>query len=147
MNFRQQIGRDYFARPEKEDFGGLIETVLTDLSVYNLLKGYKTALARETYKKPHEIEHEIKSIEEKIIEMLDHFQPGVALTFWDLVKNETEKSEVILSFMALLELAKLKVLEIRQVEQFSSIHIIPTEKVLEFRDVFVNRKEALGILN
>ncbi len=147
LNFRMQVGRDFFPRPERGDSGAMVEVVLADLSVYNLLKGFKTALARETYKKPHEVEHENKSIEDKIIEVLNKLEPGEPLTFWDLVKGEDHKSEVILAFMALLELAKLKVLQIQQVEQFSSIHLIPTDKVWEYREIFQNRKDALGLIH
>jgi len=143
---RPLLLRDRFPRPLQSKTQNDLEERQFDLSLYALIRSYKQASSREDFKKPHEISHETKSIEQKIIELLDILIPNEGTTFWELVKKESAKEEVILAFMAILELAKLKALTIQQVEQFSSVHLFANEKLIEYRQIFRQRGESLGLL-
>jgi len=138
LNLRSLLGRDQFPRPFFEEEAGQLQLHF-DLSVYGLLQAFRQALKRQSYVKPHEIEHESKSIEQKIIEVLQVMQPGMHLDFYDLVAKETAKEEVILAFMAILELAKLNVVTLTQTDQFHPIHILVKDRVHEYRDIFQSR--------
>lgn len=65
----------------------------------------------------------IISLEERIIHMRRILQDAVERGFSEIVKGAKEKMEVVVSFLALLELAKDKFLELRQEEPFSDIRI------------------------
>ncbi len=143
---RPLLGRDLFTRPVYTATAAQDQAELQfDLSVYALLQAFQGVTSREGFKKPHEITHETKSIEEKILELLDQFIPGEGGTFWDLVSQQTNKSEVILTFMAILELARLKALSIQQIEQFSGIHLQAAPNIQDYKAIFTHRGEALGL--
>ena len=145
LDHRPLLGREIFARPLLEQESTSPEELQFDLSLYALLQSYRGLAGKKNYKKPHEITHESKSIEEKILELLDLFIPGEGTQFWELVSKEKDKSEVILAFMAILELAKLKALSIQQIEQFSHIHLKPSLDIHSYKDIFTHRGEALGL--
>ncbi len=49
------------------------------------------------------------------------------MLFKDLFTTATVKAEVIVTFLAVLELLKLKVISIKQDSQFSDIMIVPKQ--------------------
>lgn len=65
----------------------------------------------------------IISLEERITHMRRILQDAVERGFSEIVKGAKEKMEVVVSFLAILELAKDKFLELRQEEPFSDIRI------------------------
>lgn len=65
----------------------------------------------------------IISLEEKITHIRAFLQDALERTFSDLVQNVKEKVEIILSFLAILELSKQKFLELRQDKAFGDISI------------------------
>lgn len=73
-------------------------------------------LAEEKLKK-------IISLEEKITELQAFLQEKVERAFSELVAGAKEKVEIIVSFLALLELAKQKLVTIEQKEAFGDIRI------------------------
>lgn len=65
----------------------------------------------------------IISLEEKISHIRSLLAGALEKTFSDVVKNAKEKMEVIVSFLAILELAKQKFLELKQEKAFEDIII------------------------
>lgn len=65
----------------------------------------------------------IISLEEKIAHIKEFVQGAVARGFSELVAGAKEKVEVIVSFLALLELARLRAVDLHQEELFSDIVI------------------------
>ncbi len=72
---------------------------------------------------PQKIIKKIMSIEEKILELKKRIEDGMAQTFNDFVTNKKEKLEVIVSFIAMLELIKLGIITVQQSAPFELIHI------------------------
>lgn len=73
-------------------------------------------LAEESIKK-------IISLEEKISNIRAFLQEAVEKAFSELVKGATEKVDVIVSFLAILELARQKFVELDQQKPFADIKI------------------------
>lgn len=65
----------------------------------------------------------IVSIEEKIKELQKRIEDGAVRTFHDFVSGKKEKVEVIISFLAMLELIKLGIIAVRQSVPFDLIYI------------------------
>lgn len=65
----------------------------------------------------------IISLEEKIQYFLDLLQDKIQRSFFEFLKNPKDKSEVIVTFMAMLELAKRQTLTIQQKNNFGEINI------------------------
>ncbi len=85
------------------------------LKVYEALPKIEK-LAEERIKK-------IISLEEKIKELQEMLSLKVERLFSEIVKSGKEKAEIIVSFLALLELAKQRLVQLHQEEAFGEIKI------------------------
>lgn len=65
----------------------------------------------------------IVSLEEKIAHIKALLQEALERTFFEIVRNAKEKVEIIVSFLAILELSKQKFLELKQERAFGDITI------------------------
>ncbi len=133
LNSRELLGRELFGRPE------IVETEIEnsmeafeDLSVYTLIKAYRQLIIKKGYRKPHEVVSESYSLEEKILEFLKIFQSGEIFPFPDLCPRHPSKPEIIISFMAILELTRLFLLQIQQVQEFSVLHCRPNSNIGDY---------------
>lgn len=133
LNERELLGRDVFPRPEiseEEEEAG--ELSLEDLSVYGLLKAYHQILLKQSFQKPHEITKDEFSIERKILELLKIFKSGDMQAFISLCPRNPTRSEVVIAFMAILELAKLLLLQIHQMSEFGPLHCKPNPNIGDY---------------
>ncbi|MFH2131518.1 MAG: segregation/condensation protein A [bacterium] len=141
LNRRELLGREMFGRPdvvETESETGIESSIemVEQLSVYALIKAYRQLIIKKGYQKPHEVAQETYSLEEKILEFLKIFQSGEMRTFLDLCPRNPTKPEIIISFMAILELARLFLMRIQQVQEFGILHCIPNDNISEYRADF-----------
>jgi segregation and condensation protein A len=106
--------RDYFE--EDEEF-------LKDVSLFDLLTAFKRALegARETVY--HEIETQNYKIEDEMENILNRLKFKRKFSFNEIVDSYVEKARIIVAFLALLELARLKKIRISQEEVFGELII------------------------
>jgi len=65
----------------------------------------------------------IITIEDKIQELRERITRGLKTTFHRFVSGAKDRGEVIVSFLALLELIKQRVLSVRQKDLFEDIHL------------------------
>ena len=65
----------------------------------------------------------IITIEDKIRELRERITRGLKTTFRRFVSNAKDRSEVVVSFLALLELIKQRVLSVSQDNLFDDIHL------------------------
>ncbi len=133
LNQREILGRDIFPRPDIiEENEDVKEFPSEDLSIYALLKAYHDTLRKCSYRKPHEISKEEFSIEQKILELLKIFKLGNIQLFTSLCPNNPSKSEIIITFMAILELTKLLLLQIHQMQEFGPMHCKPNPDIGDY---------------
>jgi len=88
----------------------------------NLLKNLVDSIPKKI-DLPQKAIRKIVSIEEKIEELRRRIEEGVVKTFGDFVGSRTEKINVVVSFLAMLELIKLGIIAVRQKTHFDLIHI------------------------
>lgn len=101
-----------FYPPEKFSLNSLHDAFL---KVYEALPKLEK-LAEEKIKR-------IISLEEKIKELQDMLTAKVERFFSEVIKGGKEKAEIIVSFLAILELAKQKLVELEQSKIFGDIRI------------------------
>jgi len=70
-----------------------------------------------------EMVKEVLTLEERIIHLQDTLREKVQTSFSDLVFNAKDKVEIVVSFLAMLELVKQKLIHVEQGELFSEIHM------------------------
>ncbi len=127
LSERKQLGRDVFARtfssteiqpPESTDDP-------LELELFDLIEAFRRIVIRAPKKSFHEVSAESISIAERINEILSILQDRNTLAFDDLFDDASDCDYVVATFLALLELCKIKMIKIRQNSLFGSIWIQP----------------------
>jgi len=70
-----------------------------------------------------EMVKEILTLEDKILHLQDVLREKVQTSFSQLIANATDKVEVVVSFLAMLELVKQRIIHVEQGELFSEISL------------------------
>lgn len=145
LDERDLLGREVFCRASEKDLEEkVVEFHLEDLSVYNLLLSYTEVLARKEYRKPHKISKDEFPIERKILELLKNLDPEKNYFFHKLIENETNLSEIVIAFMAILEMAKLKAIKIQQLTEFGPIHCKPVPGAEQYVALFEEKIQKIS---
>jgi segregation and condensation protein A len=110
-----------------------------EVSLYDLITSFKEVLT-ELPTNVREIVYEEIPIEQKIRELIDLLEGKEFLSFIDVLKSAQSKIELIVTFLAVLELIRLKQIIVRQKEQFGEVRIykivIETERVSQEPELF-----------
>ncbi len=111
---RNLLGRDVFVRGElpREDLE--FEEVLESVSIFALLEALQTVLKK--IPKPHllDMSTERFNIMDKINDVMALLAKSKSTAFFSLFPQEATKGEIIVTFLAILELSKLRMLRIHQ---------------------------------
>ena len=130
---RDWLGRDVFPRGE-EDIEvsahkvGEISTTHTlseDISLIDLLDSFKQVMQRSSRIQYHQVEPEKYRIEDRILELLNMLQTKNSLLFEHLFPRFQNKKYFILTFLAVLEMLKYRLIQVVQSESFGPIHCLP----------------------
>ena len=103
--------------------GDLQEFSLSDVSLYDLLDVLKAIFDRIPEKHSLEILVDELSVQDQMDLILDGLEDKESVTFPSLFEQNTSRMEVIVTFLALLELIRLKVIRAVQGELFGVIRI------------------------
>ena len=98
---------------------------LAEVSIFDLINAFnevlKKASAREDFR---EIIEEKFTVSDKIEEILYTLRDQTQIIFSELFARATSRAEIVVMFLALLELIRLKRLKVRQDAAFGEIHVI-----------------------
>jgi segregation and condensation protein A len=110
------------------------EVGLQEMSIYKLIEALDRVLENLIPKKKHEVTREHLSLSESMDALAQKVRASVeAISFYGLFVGITEKSHVIITFIALLEMCKLKLLRIVQLEDKGDIFISANgDKLMSF---------------
>lgn len=118
--FSRVIDEDVWVKDEE---GPFFEANLFDL--ISAFSKVLTAIPRQTFQ---EIIVDEFSVEEKIGQILDHLKIHPKTYFKKLFEHITKRLEVVCTFLALLELIRMKEIIVRQPKLFDEILVIKVEK-------------------
>jgi segregation and condensation protein A len=110
----EQQGR-FAHQPDPGDKPPEEPATLAEVSIFDLIRAFQNVLKR--FEESHDLGDIVDdrfTVSDKIEFLLDRFKPGQALTFDTLFQTATTKSEVIVTFLAVLELMKLNQFVVRQ---------------------------------
>ena len=119
-------------RPGKLDFESLTEApVKTEAGIFDLLNAVNAVLKRFQQKEAgtREIFEDKWTVSEKMEFVLSTITERTAVKFSELFATAANRSEVVCTFLALLELIRLKQLQCLQPEPFAEIEIRRSEVV------------------
>ncbi len=117
--FTRQISDYYLKDLSPEDIG--IDTFSANL--YDLLQAFHSVLTQVKKVEFHEVFEEVITIEEKISFIKDRLAAQVEIPFKQLVSEKFTKNELIVTFLALLEIVRSKFARVKQQESFGDILI------------------------
>lgn len=121
---REEIWRDVFY-PMPEVSHENEEEVVLEVGIFDLIDAFKEVIQRMPDKTVIEVipeELTVRGRMSSLIERLDATGPE-GLTLWALLENGTTRRTIVVTFLALLELAKLRVIRLLQIEGEDTIRI------------------------
>jgi segregation and condensation protein A len=123
---RPLLDRDVFIRLISVDAEEPAEEERVEVSLFELLEAFRQVLERVKAETFHEVILERLSVEEKIQEILSLLQMEKrSIAFHLLFPEQASRREVIITFLAILELVKMKLIRIFQSAPFETIRISP----------------------
>lgn len=127
LNQRALLGRDVFLRiplpEETEAQEGPLEG-----DSFKLLTAFNDVLKRLKPEKAHEVLVERLSVTERIYQILDQLKLVKSMQFEILFEGLTTKAQCVVTFLAVLELARLKLVSTYQSEPLAPIHLVLKEE-------------------
>jgi segregation and condensation protein A len=131
-----QLGRDVFTRRAKEELPLSQEEVRflqsPEVSVYRLIESLAAILRRRKIEIPHEVFVERLSIGDRISAIADRLRAEERIAFTSLFSdlNEADRHRVVPTFLALLEMARLKLVRIHQADPHGEIYLSRTDALV-----------------
>jgi segregation and condensation protein A len=129
------LGRDVFTRnvpveavPIPEE-----EVGLQEFSVLKLVEALDRVLERLTPKLQHEVVRERVTLSEAILRIVDRLRPHGQVLFESLFTEEEMRTrqEVVITFLAILEMVKRRLIRVVQDEPLGPILLLPNGDALE----------------
>jgi segregation and condensation protein A len=96
---------------------------MLEAGLFDLISAFKELLDRRKALMAHEVEKEGKTVEERMSELMALLREGESLEFLELFAAQETKAAMILTFLALLELIRLKQVKVYQRGMFGAIRV------------------------
>lgn len=124
---RELLGRDIFARkfPSADLATCEAEEDPTEVELFELIEAFQRVLAKVSVANFHEVGADGVSIADKIAEVLSLLEGKEAVPFESLFLTEVTRDGLVVTFLAILELCKLKLIRISQARSLGTIWIMP----------------------
>jgi segregation and condensation protein A len=121
---RGVTGRDVFTR------GVVLEEAvntglppLAEVPLYSLVEAFQAVLSRSKVKMSHDIVADRMSLSDRINELADVLKARRRMTFDELFVGMTTKFDLVITFLALLEMSKLRMTRLFQTEPLAPIYV------------------------
>jgi segregation and condensation protein A len=122
LGSRNILGRDVFPRGSSEEIASG-QPGLETVSMFKLLEAFQAILERSSKTKDHHIDFERFSITEKISELMDRLQVEKKLVFHEIFPPDSNRAELIITFLAILEMTRLRLTRLIQDGPLMPIYI------------------------
>lgn len=121
---RESIWTEVYRRsPSSEGEPVNEEFCFTDLNLFDLVEALQKVIERLPEKEWMEVTQEILSVTDKINDLLEYLEGKESATFIELFKGDSTRGMVVVTFLALLELCRLRLVNIQQLEEFGVIRV------------------------
>jgi segregation and condensation protein A len=99
------------------------ETLLKNITIYDLIKAFKNALLDRPKEAVHEIKKLSITIEEQVEFIIQEISKTGEIHFLELIKDIKDKLRIIVTFIALLELIKMGKIGLKASKRFNDFVI------------------------
>lgn len=129
------LGRDLFPRqaaPAEDDESAAPDRIEIDpVTLFDLIEAFRTVLERAEESPALNVMPPRESLEQRVQRLLARFEARGTLAFRDLFDSQAEKSEIVLVFLALLEMVRLKAVRITQMRPGGEILCSTTDTFIQ----------------
>ena len=128
LNDRPLLERDVFKRGapvEEPTTAGETDDALVEVDVFELVTAFRRIIAGLDLKEDLEIDAEKMSLTDRINEIMERLTEEGQITFADLLGDRTDRRRIIYTFLAILELMKLRMVRAYQSGSFGAIRLFP----------------------
>lgn len=120
------LGREVFARtfpaPELAD---VEEDEFQAVGLYELMEAFRNLLRETPEESYHDVDIERLSVTDRVNAILGSLADTESMNFSDLFPERPERHEVVVTFLAMLELVKLRLVRLMQNSRFGTIRLYP----------------------
>ncbi|MBU0986785.1 MAG: segregation/condensation protein A [Proteobacteria bacterium] len=112
---RSLLGEDTFVRiPGQQEFSADLGDEIIKVGLFELIDAFQKILVKLSPDERVLITAESVSVKDRISELVDVFESKESLTFDELFPKNAVKSEIIVTFLAILEMVRLNLIRIAQ---------------------------------
>jgi segregation and condensation protein A len=113
--------------------------LIGDVGIFDLINAFQRALKRlPAEEKQGEIHEEVFTVTDRINHLMRIVDRGVSMKFEELFSTASTRSELVVTFLAILELIRMKQFRVSQEEQFGEIWLertLPSDEELGDADM------------
>lgn len=122
------LGRDVFSRDHAGEALEKHEQLIGEIGIFELIEAFRRISFDTGRKDLMEIDVEKISLSDRINDIVDELERKGNLTFTDLLEDMGNRRKVIYTFLAILELVKLRIIKAYQAVPYGTIRICLAEK-------------------
>lgn len=123
LSRRALLDRDVFARDPFRDEADSEQEVVYDVALGDLLDALQDVLKRAAPETAHHVMLEQVSLRERACFILDRLREQAPLSFADLFLPTATRVQIVVTFLALLELVRMRLVTVFQEERFGPIFL------------------------
>ncbi len=121
---RGQAASEVFLRGMKLSDAVVAEAPpLAEVPLFSLVEAFQAVLAKSQVRLSHDIVHERLTLTDRINELVDILRARGRLAFEDLFQGRITRFDLVITFLALLEMTKLRMTRLTQSDPTSTIYV------------------------
>jgi segregation and condensation protein A len=128
------LGRDVFGQGKYQEEGEEEESPM-EVDLFSLIHCFYQILDKAPKGTIHEVHAERISVTDRIYEIMAQLKDIEVAAFSSLFEGQSTRERLIVTFLAILEMTRLKMLKITQAEEHGEIYIKPAFETAEVHDI------------
>jgi segregation and condensation protein A len=117
-----RLGRDVY-QASAEGVENKVLRLPPEVDLHDLIAAFREVMQRASMFAHHHVQREPLSVRERMSHVLSRVQSGRFIRFSDLFPVEEGRMGVVVTFLAVLELARESLIELTQAEPFAPLHV------------------------
>lgn len=124
---RPILGRDVFARkfPIQDSLGTAEEGQYIEVDIFQLMAALREVIQKMPQDSVHEIHTSRIGVRERMSQLLEQITDRSSMLLTELFATSPDRSYIIVTFLALLELIRQQMVMATQIDRFGPIRILP----------------------
>lgn len=135
---RPMLGRDVFAHGMPPEAFEEVAEEPVEVDLFQLISCFYEMLKKAPKTTVHEVRAERVSVTERIYELMDRLRGQTMTEFRALFDGEATRERLIVTFLAVLEMVRMKVLQLTQNQTYGEIYLVPSFEGADLQNIEAN---------